>query len=405
MINVTIEKEKVHDVAKTKTLVDWCNTNEHSDILTELDTSNNTYILNHEKYNSPFIATWKCEQGHRYQCEIVGRTLFGLMCPICHPEKTILPIGTEYGCMTIIDNLQGNNAYKCRCKCGKIHTMSRNEFLQSKRRYCPHSLAGKITLSNWDNFSDSDREFAFSTMCGREVEHLKKIRKTYKRFPAENYEKDFSGRTFESYLIESPTGNEPETKSGWRNYRKRGGISYIVHKEYKCVCKLCGNTHNYNCDQFVVNPPTRYGSHAYNGYWSEVHCTCHPISSFQWKANKLLFENNIPYDVEYTFNDLFGIGHTNLLRFDFVVYNPDKTIKCLIELQGQQHYDKPYRECIGFTEDRQPIYKESNLNTQKANDALKAQYAVGHGITLHAIHYKYSDYEKLKKYFIENDII
>ena len=237
------------------------------------------------------------------------------------------------------------------------------------------------------------------------MDSLKKKRSTYKRIYSENYDKDLSGRTFESLKILSPTGKLSETLAGKINRRKNGGAIYIVHKEYKCVCKLCGKEHTFNCDQFRINPPTPYGRHAYDGYWSEAKCNCHPISSFQWIANKLLYENNIPYDVEYSFDDLFGIRNLKRLRFDFVVYNSDNTIKCLIELQGEQHYDKPYTECIGVTEDLQPIYKESDLEVQKANDNLKVQYTKEHGIKLHVVHYKYRNYDKLKEFFMANDIL
>ena len=80
-----------------------------------------------------------------------------------------------------------------------------------------------------------------------------------------------------------------------------------------------------------------YGIHAYFGYWSNVYCDCHPISSFQWIVTKLLFDNNISYTVEYSFDDLYGSGGVNHLRYDFAVFNKDGSIKCLIECQGSQH--------------------------------------------------------------------
>ena len=45
---------------------------------------------------------------------------------------------------------------------------------------------------------------------------------------------------------------------------------------------------------------------------------------------KILKKNDVPYRVEVSFPDLYGVGNTNLLKYDFPVLNKDGTIKCLI---------------------------------------------------------------------------
>ena len=151
-----------------------------------------------------------------------------------------------------------------------------------------------------------------------------------------------------------------------------------------CRCIICGKKQLITCDQFGIHPPSRYGLHAYNGYWSDVFCDCHPISSFQWIVNKILFEANAKYRVEETFPDLYGYGNENLLRYDFALLNDDGSVKELLECQGEQHYS-PIDEFGGATQ----------FSKQIANDDLKRKYAQEHNIQLHEIRYKDKQIDKV----------
>ena len=66
-------------------------------------------------------------------------------------------------------------------------------------------------------------------------------------------------------------------------------------------------------------------------------CGCQQ-SSGEANIIKLLNDNNISYSQQYSFKDLLGIGG-RYLRFDFAIYNADKTLNRLVEFQGEQHYD------------------------------------------------------------------
>ena len=167
-----------------------------------------------------------------------------------------------------------------------------------------------------------------------------------------------------------------------------------VYKQYRCRCYLCGKEQNITCDQFGIFPPTEFGYNAYHGFWSEVQCDCHLISSFQWIVNKLLLEYGIRYQVEYTFPDLYGRYGKNQLRFDFAIFESDHSIKHLIECQGEQHY-KPVEEFGG----------QYQLITQGLNDEMKRQYAVDHHISLIEISYKDKTYEKIKKKLQDKQVI
>ena len=148
------------------------------------------------------------------------------------------------------------------------------------------------------------------------------------------------------------------------------------------------------CDKFGIFPPTEYGYRAYNGYWSDVSCDCHPISSFQWIVTRLLMESGVPYQVEYSFDDLYGAAGRNKLRFDFAVFNCDGTIKALIECQGEQHY-KPVEEFGG-------LYA---YETPKKNDQLKREYVEKNNIRVVEISYKEKQIEIVEKILRVNGII
>ena len=138
--------------------------------------------------------------------------------------------------------------------------------------------------------------------------------------------------------------------------------------------------------KFCISPPSDHGAHAEDGYWSEIKCDCHHISSFQWIVNKLLVENNVSYRVEYSFSDLYGIYGKNKLAFDFAIFNEDNTIKCLIECQGEQHFE-PVEKFGGET---------AYLNQVK-NDNLKREYAQNHNYQLIEISYKNKQYKEVEE--------
>ena len=147
------------------------------------------------------------------------------------------------------------------------------------------------------------------------------------------------------------------------------------------------------CDRFGIYPPTEYGYRAFDGYWSEVFCDCHPVSSFQWIVTDILIKNNVDYRVEATADGLYGIDGKTPLRYDFAVYRDGK-ICAYIECQGEQHY-MPVEEFGG----------KKRFAIQQENDAKKREYAEKNGINLIEIPYQSKRYETIEKTLRENGII
>ena len=260
--------------------------------------------------------------------------------------------------------------HKCKCRnCGKIRYYA-EETIQTKPTFCyrPVYISTKHTYSTrasnathrkkqkYQNneticFVDNKSEYIPSDKyCDKwnekrdrelkkQVEKEAAVIKELPRKHAENYDVDFTGLTYESLevlkCVNEALEGDPVFYYDQRHKKKYRDIT--VYKQYQCKCYLCGKEQLITCNMFGIYPPTAYGPTAYKGYWSSVMCSCHTISSFQWKVNKLLIENNVPYRVEVSFSDLLGTSEEEPLRFDFAVYNEDGTVKCLIECQGEQH--------------------------------------------------------------------
>ena len=204
----------------------------------------------------------------------------------------------------------------------------------------------------------------------------------YPRVKDESYNVDYSNTTHESLEILECIDENYEGTPFAHDKRNKGAGICIVYKLYKCRCYLCGKEYQFKSSDFEIKKD-RYGSRASKGYYCEACCDCHSISSFQWRTAKILREHNVAYKVEVSFQDLYGVGHKKLLRYDFAVLGSDNSIKCLIECQGEQHY-KPVAEFGGV----------SQYESQVKNDELKRIYAKSHNIPLFEIPYTCNTYEK-----------
>lgn len=77
----------------------------------------------------------------------------------------------------------------------------------------------------------------------------------------------------------------------------------------------------------------------------------------------ILTQYRVNFQTQYTFPDLYG--DSKPLRFDFAIFNKDKTLNCLIEYQGSQHWDldNPWHtEQLEIYDDKKKQYcKERNI--------------------------------------------
>lgn len=95
---------------------------------------------------------------------------------------------------------------------------------------------------------------------------------------------------------------------------------------------------------------------------------------------KILTENHINFQKEYTittYNFKETGGHP---RFDFAIFNNDNSLAYLIEFQGKQHYYDTNKD-YGY-------YSKENLKILKQHDIEKVEYCKQHNIPLIIINYE-----------------
>ena len=260
--------------------------------------------------------------------------------------------------------------YKCICKkCGKVRYYS-DETLWKQPKVCyrPIYCASKFTYSvkaqnstyrkkqKYENdesvclVNSKEAIVPAAEYCDlwneerkkklfKQAEKDSKIIAEIPRKKAKNYDKNFVGLKYESLEVIKCLNEKLESVPTiyYNQYHQKRYHDIIVYKEYLCKCYLCGKEKKVTCDKFGIYPPTPYGYRAYNGYWSEVYCDCHEISSFQWIVNDILLKYGIEYYVEVPVNGIYGMDGETPLRFDFAIYKKGHLF-AFIECQGEQHY-------------------------------------------------------------------
>lgn len=153
---------------------------------------------------------------------------------------------------------------------------------------------------------------------------------------------------------------------------QRFGLLVVLEKDFtkrasnggymmKCQCD-CGNIH-------YVSPTALRTRHTNS-------CGCLHISVGELKIKQLLDENNIPYEMEKSFDTCRSPFTNHPLRFDFFVNN-----SYLIEYDGKQHFD----ETTGWH--REP------LSVIQTRDEYKTNWCKENNIPL--IRINYTNYDNL----------
>ena len=67
-------------------------------------------------------------------------------------------------------------------------------------------------------------------------------------------------------------------------------------------------------------------------------CGCIGNSLGEHQVQELFLSNGINFTKQHSFEDLRSTSGGGLLRFDFAIWNPDNSLNCLVEFNGEQHY-------------------------------------------------------------------
>ena len=168
-----------------------------------------------------------------------------------------------------------------------------------------------------------------------------------------------------------------------------------------CGCNKCSGCNKLSTDEFIIksninhNNIYDYSLVEYKNNRSTVKIVCKYHGLFKQKASKhlggqgcpkcksskgevkiseILSKNRINFKSQYKINDL---KDKKLLRFDFGIIDINNNLKCLIEYNGEQHYN--YRGQFKLT-------KEEFISAQN-RDRLKSDYCNHNNIKLFIIRY------------------
>ena len=224
-------------------------------------------------------------------------------------------------------------------------------------------------IARAENNKDGRAQWLCKCKCGNEVIVLGKHLRSGNTKSCGCYQKE---RAIESN--QSRSGDLTGKRFGKLVVLKEDG--YVTHANGKrnrlwlCQCD-CGN----QC----------HVQHQYLTFGDTSSCGC-INSKGNMTIHRLLTLKQVKFETEYTFNDLFGDGGRQL-RFDFAVLNNDNTLKCLIEYQGDIHYDTNHH---GWNT------KES-FERRQIYDARKLEYCQNNNIKLYYITYLENIEERLEE--------
>lgn len=145
-----------------------------------------------------------------------------------------------------------------------------------------------------------------------------------------------------------------------------GNKSYI-----DCVCKECGYT---------------WKTQAFNLMYGGKCPNC-AGSKGEIKIRDFLDNKSLEYKREYVFSGLYG-DCGKPLRFDFAVFNSNKSLKCLVEFDGIQHFQP-----VNFW-GNEYAYTQIRFETLKRYDERKTNYCKEHNIKL--IRIPYWDFDNIE---------
>lgn len=281
--------------------------------------------------------------------------------------KLIDMTGQKIGYLTVLNldeikTKQNKQAYWiCKCDCGNLKSISRKAMKSGNTSSCGclrRKTASKNTYKDLtgqkfgrltvlaDSQKRKDNRVIWTCLCdcGNKCEidtnrltsgNTSSCGCKHQDFISNLTKNDLTNQRFGKLIALYPTLKRIDNKIVWH-----------------CLCD-CGN----ECE--II------GTHLTSGKTSS--CGCVKSSIGEINIIKILSENNLIFQKEYTFKDLKS-NKNHLLRYDFYLPNYNR----LIEFDGEQHYrNTGWNDCKEIQQ----------------NDNIKNNYAISHGIDLVRIPY------------------
>ena len=286
--------------------------------------------------------------------------------------------GQKFRHLTVIEMLYGYNGdrhthCRCICDCGNEHIISADHLQKRKNPSCGCMSNYYRTINNRSNeignkynrltIIDIDYSIKPSiAVCECDCGEIISVNKA----------DVISGHTQSCGCLQSERTSQTNEKDFTDVISDAGVV--LKRAAYKnshgvwmwyCKCTICGN-------EFVALPAKVMENHT-------TSCGCQISSSKERIIESYLKELKVAYERQKRFEDC---KYRYSLPFDFVIYNDDTTIRCLIEYDGMQHF-KPIEYFGG---------QESFEKTQ-IRDSIKNEYCKNKNIKLIRVNYLNTDDE------------
>lgn len=167
---------------------------------------------------------------------------------------------------------------------------------------------------------------------------------------------------------------------------RRIGNASNVDKKIEWECLVCDNTWFAKPDKVIGKEKTG--------------CPLCRCSKGELQIKNWLDVNKIKFHYQYKIEECKNIFS---LPFDFAIFNPDGSLRCLIEYDGKQHFCyKDYVKMFKFSVEKAKELLEKN----KTRDFIKTQYCRANNIPLLRIPYwKFNEIPEVLFEFLEPNLL
>lgn len=316
--------------------------------------------------------------------------------------------GKRYGKLTVLSNWKRDNNkiyWECQCDCGNITWVSSGNLTSGEVKSCGclsgqnQKIKKEKREKEWAKLNPGDKILVGEAkdLTGKK---FKKLTALYRCIPPESYSKN-ERSTFwmckcdcgehvivSSYQLQygktyscgcyNKELNKQKIKKIHENYRQQQ-IDKYKNKKFGLLTALypLENSTNHYMTWHCKCECGRELDMSTQELLRKYSCGCIQGSAGEQKIHHHLFNKNIKFEREKTFDDCLNPNTNMNLRFDFYLPN----YNCCIEYDGEQHF-KESTMCNDSLKDRQ------------ARDQIKTQYCKDHDIKL--IRIPYTEYDNIE---------
>jgi hypothetical protein len=353
------------------------------DIKLFLDSINYKLLSDYYKNaDTPIIV--QCDKGHIYQTTYHNLKR-GYRCAKCsgygkysyEEVKHFIEVESNSGCSLLSSSKDYKTAtsnIKIQCSCGNIFTTTFSYFKHENKRQC--NKCGERIRTSWKRH---DYEYIKNFIEVESGSKCKLISKDYVNSATPLIIQCKEGHIFEKRFNDFQDGSWcPICSNILKGENSKHEYEYVKSKieEVKGYKLLSNKYINTKTKLKIMCPHGHIFNMSFDCFiYANQRCPICNESKGEVLIRNYLETNNISFEPQYTFKDCRGKKRP--LLFDFAVFeDKSKTkLKCLIEYDGQQHF-----EIIEY------FGEESFKNTQKY-DKIKNKYCKNNNIKLIRIPY------------------